>query len=378
MSTAKKVISEFAAVAGIAINGTQPWDIQVHDERLYKRVLHQGSLGFGEAYMEQWWDCQHLDEMIARVVRARLSEKIEHQGWLAVKLLLTKLLARTFFINQQSKNRAFIVGKRHYDIGNHLYRAMLDKNMVYSCGYWRHANDLDAAQLAKLRLVCEKLKLKPGQKILDIGCGWGSFAKFAAEHYGVSVVGLTISAEQAKLGQENCVGLPIEIRMQDYREINEPFDHIVSIGMFEHVGYKNYRTYFQVAHRCLKEEGLFLLHTIGSNKSTTKGDDAWINKYIFPNGQLPSMVQISSAHEDLFILEDLHNFGADYDKTLMAWFANFDRHWATLKTHYDERFYRMWRYYLLSCAGSFRARVNQLWQLVFAKRGVLGGYDSIR
>ena len=378
MSIAKKIFTELVASADVNINGSKSWDIQVHDERLYKRVLYQGSLGFGEAYMDQWWDCQQLDQMIARIIGARLHQMIERRGWLAIKLALAKLnFIQAFLVNQQSKKRAFIVGKKHYDIGNDLYRAMLGKSMVYTCGYWRHADSLDAAQLAKLRLVCDKLNLKSGQKVLDIGCGWGSFAKFAAENYGVSVVGITISADQMKLGKEYCAGLPIEIRMQDYRDVNEPFDHIVSLGMFEHVGYKNYRTYFEVAHRCLKDDGLFLLHTIGNNTSRTKGD-AWVNKYIFPNGQLPSMAQISRAHEKLFILEDLHNFGAYYDKTLMAWFHNFEQNWSELKADYDERFYRMWKYYLLTFAGTFRARYIQLWQLVLAKRGLPGGYYSIR
>ena len=378
MSSSKEIITQLIALAGITINGSQRGDPQVHDERLYRRILHQGSLGFGEAYMDGWWDCPHIDEMIFRIVREQLSEKIKHMGLVAVKLLLNKLnFVDAFLINQQSKKRALIVGTHHYDIGNDLYKFMLDKNMVYTCAYWKNANSLDEAQLAKLKLVCDKLNLKPGQKILDIGCGWGSFAKFAAEHYGVSVIGITISAEQAKLAEERCAGLPVEIRMQDYRDVNGEFDHIVSLGMFEHVGHKNYRTFFKVVNRCLKEDGLFLLHTIGNSISAKKGDP-WLDKYIFPNGQLPSIAQIGATCENVFILEDLHNFGADYDKTLMAWFHNFDQHWDELKANYDDRFYRMWQYYLLSCAGSFRARDVELWQLVLSKKGLVGGYQSIR
>lgn len=378
MAVAKDVIIQLIESAGITINGTDACDPQVHDERLYKRILHQGSLGLGEAYMDGWWDCASIDELIARIVREQLNEKIKHMGWSAIKLLFSKLnFIDAFLINQQSKQRALIVGKRHYDIGNNLYKAMLDKNMVYTCGYWKEANSLDEAQLAKLKLVCDKLSLKPGQKVLDIGCGWGSFAKFAAKHYGVDVVGITISAEQATLAKKDCAGLPIEIRMQDYRDVTEQFDYIVSLGMFEHVGYKNYATYFKVANRCLKDDGLFLLHTIGSSISVKQGEP-WLNKYIFPNGQLPSLAQISTACEKLFIIEDLHNFGADYDKTLMAWFDNFEQCWPRLKANYDERFYRMWKYYLLSCAGGFRSRDIELWQLVLSKKGVLGGYQSIR
>jgi cyclopropane-fatty-acyl-phospholipid synthase len=176
-----------------------------------------------------------------------------------------------------------------------------------------------------------------------------------------------------ELGRERCKGLPVEIRLQDYREVNEPFDHIVSLGMIEHVGSKNYRTYMQTAHRCLKDDGIFLLHTIGSNRSV-RTTDPWIEKYIFPNSQLPSIRQLALASEGLFVMEDWQNFGVHYDKTLMAWYQNFDAGWDELKSTYSERFYRMWTYYLLSCAGSFRARKNQLWQIVFSKQGISGGF----
>jgi cyclopropane-fatty-acyl-phospholipid synthase len=378
MSVAKDVIIELAKSAGITLNGDHPWDIQVHNDGLYKRVLHQGSLGFGEAYIEGWWDCAAIDQMICQLMRAKLDEKIKGMGFNAFKLFLSKLnIIEAMFLNRQNKKRALIVGKQHYDIGNDLYQAMLDQRMVYTCAYWKNANNVDEAQEAKLKLVCDKLNLQPGQSVLDIGCGWGSFAKYAAENYGVSVVGITISAEQAALAEQHCQGLPIEIRLQDYRDVKQQFDHIVSLGMFEHVGYKNYTEYFKVAHRCLKESGLFLLHTIGNNVSVKRGDP-WIDKYIFPNGQLPSLAQITTTCEPYFMVEDLHNFGADYDKTLMAWFANFQTHWPELQKNYDERFYRIWQYYLLSCAGSFRSRDIQLWQLVLAKTGVPGGYQSIR
>jgi len=280
-------------------------------------------------------------------------------------------------VNLQTPSRAFKVGEQHYDVGNDLYAAMLDKRLVYTCGYWKAAQTLDEAQEAKLDLVCRKLGLKAGQRVLDIGCGWGSFAKFAAEKYGVHVVGVTISKEQIALGQKLCEGLPVELRFQDYRDVNEQFDHIVSLGMFEHVGIKNYRTYMEVAARCLKDDGLLLLHTIGNNTSNTAGD-AWISKYIFPNSILPSAAQITKAYEDIFVMEDWHNFGAYYDLTLMAWFQNIDRAWPQLKDKYNDRFYRMWKYYLLSCAGSFRARRIQLWQIVLSKKGVPGGYQPIR
>lgn len=276
----------------------------------------------------------------------------------------------------QSKSRAYEVGKRHYDIGNDLYKAMLDKRMAYSCGYWRTAKTLEQAQEAKLDMACKKLGLKKGMRVLDIGCGWGSFVKYAAEKYGVKCVGITVSKEQVKFARDVCKGLPVEIRLQDYRNLNEKFDRIISIGMFEHVGYKNYRPYMKLVNNCLKPDGLFLLHTIGGNVSTSS-TDPWINKYIFPNSMLPSAKQVASAYEKLFVLEDWHSFGDDYGKTLMSWFRNFKKNWWQIKDNYNGRFYRMWEYYLLACAGSFRSRRNQLWQIVFSKKGVKGGYHSI-
>ncbi len=357
--------------ADIKINGQRSWDITVHNPALYARVLRDGSLGLGEAYMEGWWDCSALDEFFFKLLRSETGGQVGLNWRLMWDFMKAKL------INLQSRSRSTQVGKRHYDLGNDLFKAMLDNRMIYSCAYWPKARSLDQAQEKKLDLICKKLDLKPGMKVLDIGCGWGGFARYAAEKYGVEVVGITISKEQVAHGQDYCKDLPVAIRMQDYRNLNEIYDRIVSVGMFEHVGTDNYKTFMDIAARCLKDDGLFLLHTIGGNSSTTI-PDAWINTYIFPNGMLPSMKQITEAAEGTFIIEDWHNFGPDYDKTLMAWFDRFDKSWPMLKSHYDERFYRMWKYYLLSCAGLFRARGAQLWQIVLSKKGKLGGYLPVR
>ena len=271
----------------------------------------------------------------------------------------------------------FVPAEVHYDLGNDLFRATFDSRLTGSCGYWKDAADLDTAQEAKHDLVCCKLGLKPGARVLDIGCGWGAFMKFAAERYGAECVGVTVSKEQVARGRELCAGLPVEFRLSDYREVTGEFDHLVSMGMFEHVGYKNYDAYMRVAERCLQDDGLFLLHTIGSNY-TTHNIDVWLDKYIFPNGVLPSVAQLGAAMEHRFVMEDWHNFGADYDKTLMAWFEKFDANWKQLEPRYGARFYRLWKYYLLSCAGAFRARRIQLWQLVLSRRGRVGGYVSVR
>jgi len=371
LKNARALVEEALAKADIRINGSRPWDIQVFDERLYGRLVREGSLGLGESYMDGWWDAPRLDEFFAKVLAADLEE--ENFG----RLKRLFLSVGQVLLNPQRRSRAYRIGEQHYDIGNDLYQVMLDKRLVYSCAYWREARNLDEAQEAKLDLTCRKLRLAPGQHVLDIGCGWGSFAKFAAERYQVSVTGVTVSREQMSLGQELCAGLPVDLQFRDYRDITGTYDHIVSIGMFEHVGYKNYRTYFQVAARHLKDEGLFLLHTIGRNTST-RTLDPWFEKYIFPNSMIPSAAQIAKAVEGLFVIEDWHNFGPHYDKTLLAWFENFHRGWESLRPKYGERFYRMWKYYLLSAAATFRTRKNQLWQIVLSKRGVPGGYESVR
>ncbi len=373
-SGSKKVIADLLAAADITINGSRPWDIKVLNEDFYDRVFRYGTLGVGEAYMDGWWECEKPDEFFFRAFRGSLEEKVKN--W---RTAIHVLKATVF--NYQKKSRAAEVAERHYNLSNELYEYMLGKMMAYTCAYWPHAKNLDEAQNAKLDLICKKIGLKPGMKILDLGCGFGSFMKFAVEHYNVSAVGVNLSKEQVRFGREWCKGLPIEFQLIDYREAKGMFDRVISIGLTEHVGYKNYRSLFEVANRALVDDGLFLLHTIGSNESHA-ATDPWITKYIFPNGMLPSIQQLSGAMEKSFIIEDLHNFGADYDKTLMAWFENFKKHWPELQkndpTNYDERFYRMWTYYLLACAGMFRARRGQLWQFVLSKKGVLGGYTSVR
>ena len=369
MSKFKTTVAELLESDDIRINGQRPYDIQVHNDDFYARVLSGGTLAFGESYMDGWWDCDALDQLAVRLLSAHLDKKVKATN---PSVLLTFLSAYLF--NTQSKGRAYIVGEKHYDMGNNLFSLMLDKRMNYSCAYWRHAKDLDQAQVDKMDLICRKMHLKPGMKVLEIGCGWGGFAKYTAENYEVNVYGITISKEQEQYAKESCKGLDVSFELKDYRELNTQYDRIISIGMFEHVGYKNYRTYMKVAHRCLKDDGLFLLHTIGRN-SSVQATDSWINKYIFPNGMTPSANQISAAIEDLFVIEDWHSFGQDYDKTLMAWHENFQNNLSKLKDSYDERFQRMWQYYLLMCAGSFRARRNQLWQLVLTKNGIRGGYE---
>ncbi|HEY7956183.1 MAG TPA: cyclopropane fatty acyl phospholipid synthase [Polyangia bacterium] len=364
-------VASAVAPAGITIDGPEPWDPQVRDPRFVRRMLLDGTVGVGESYVDGQWECAALDELTARLLGARAV-----RGFSLTRPEVTQALASRLW-NRQSRSRARASIESHYDRGDALYRAMLGRTMVYSCGYWPAARDLDEAQEAKLELACRKLQLEPGLRVLDIGCGWGAFARHAAERYRVRVVGVTVSPAQAASARALCRGLPVEIRLKDYRDLDEPFDRIVSIGMFEHVGARNHDTFFRVAHRCLKPGGLFLLHSIG-NLTTATSTDPWIDRYIFPGALLPSARQIARAIEGRFVLEDWHNFGADYDRTLRAWHDNFEAAWPTLAAlgdpRFDERFRRTWRFYLLTCAGSFRSRHNQLWQLVLSKGGVPGGY----
>ena len=357
------VINKLFLKSGVTINGNKPFDIQVHNSDFYNKILSKWSLGLGESYMDGDWDCAQLDECINLLLKKDLNDSV--RGIAKFRLCIEYLRAK--LINLQSKSRAFQVGKAHYDVGNDLFKKMLDPHMMYSCAYWEHASDLNVAQEHKLKMICEKLELKRGEKLLEIGCGWGGLAAYAARNYGTEVLGITISKEQQLLAQERCKNLPVKIELIDYRDLSGNFDKIVSVGMFEHVGEKNYREYFKNAHRLLKDDGLFLLHTIGSDITIAR-TDPWIDTYIFPNGKIPSPIEITKNIDRLFLIEDWHNFGPDYDKTLVAWYKNFEANWQELSEKYSQRFFRMWKYYLLGCAGFFRSRQGQLWQIILSKR----------
>ena len=365
-------LKDILALADIKINGNNAWDIKVKNDNFYRKVLAQGSLGLGESYMDGWWECDDLDELFFKILKAELEHKI-------IPLKLLYMVFKSKLLNLQSKKRSSRDVGYHYNLGNILFQNMLDKHMTYSCAYWKNANTLDQAQEAKLKLICDKIYLKSGMTLLDVGCGWGSLMKYAAQNYGAKCIGITLSQDQVELGSKLCEGLPIEIQLKDYRDISGEYDRIVSVGMIEHVGSKNYKTFFKIINNCLKDDGLFLLHTIGTLNPKTANADPWTNKYIFPGGELPTAQRIAKAAEGLFVMEDWHNFGIDYSKTTKAWFENFNRNWEKIKSeNYDERFYRMWKYFLLSQSGAFRARRNHLWQIVFSKHGVQEGYASVR
>ena len=365
MSRAQHVLSDLLAIADIQVDGPRPWDIQVHDARFFGRVLASGTLGFGESYMDGWWDCEALDEMCCRAVRARIDQRF------AFRLPNLWALLTALVVNQQTIRRSRKVGRVHYDLSNDFFEAMLDPNMQYSCALFAEGEDLAAAQLRKIEWICQRLRLRPGLRLLDIGCGWGGLARYAARQYGCQVVGITISREQFQYAQRWCRGLDVDIQLRDYREkITGRFDRVVSIGMVEHVGHKNYRTFFQTAADSLGEDGLFLCQGICNNVAR-RHTDPWIERYIFPNSILPSASRLVRAAETVFVLEDIKNIGPNYDPTLLGWNKNFERSWPRFADRYGERFRRMWRFYLLSCAGAFRARSLQVFSMLFSKTAVL-------
>jgi len=382
-NSAEGQLSNILQPAGIVINGENSWDPQVQDPRTYQRILRDGHLGIGESFMDKWWDCASLDELVCKIISNEIQTKIRTTPSLIANIVIAKI------INMQSPKRSREVAERHYDLPVELYRSFLDENMQYTCGYWKNTDSLDDAQIQKMDLIARKLMLEPGMTVLDIGCGWGQLANHMAEKYGAEVTGITISNEQLAFAQST--HHKPKYVLKDYRDTENlgQFDRITAVGMIEHVGYKNYRPFMKVVRSLLKNDGMFLLHTIGDTKSSVTGNP-WLNKYIFPNGMLPSEEYLDEATKGLLVKEDSHSFGPDYDKTLMAWFDNFNKNWPSLegqlidasqpsRGYYDERFYLMMKYYFLTCAGSFRSRkVMQLWQNVYSKNGIVGGYEVIR
>lgn len=369
MSSYRATVEPLFKAAGIGFDGQAPHDLVIHDQRFFQRFLRDGTLGLGESYVDGWWDCERVDEMMSKLAGAKLKKQFALNRTVVLQTLKAKLF------NEGRRDRAKQAISYHYDIGNDLYELMLDERMVYTCAYWAHATDLATAQRHKMELVCKKLQLKPGMKVLDIGCGFGSFAKYAAQNHGVEVTGITISKEQLAYAEQSCKGLPVKFQLVDYRDVQGTFDRVLSIGMFEHVTYKNHRKYFETVERVLADDGLTLVHTMGRFDSVVRPNDQFITRYVFPNTQVPSVAQIGEAIDSLLTIEDWESFGPYYDRTLMAWLENFDATWPKLQGKYDERFRRLWRYYLQIFAGWFRARLLQLWQIVMSKTGIPGGYQ---
>jgi len=373
----KEIIQRYLDMAGITLNGDKPYDMRIHNEEAYRRILRDGSIGLGETYMEGWWDCDRLDEFAYYMTKADVGGKFKYN----LKFKLKALLPRLF--NMQTLRLSRRVSDQHYDIDNELYEYMLGPTMSYTCAYWKNAKTLDEAQLNKLDLECRKLYLKPGETVLDLGCGWGGFSLYAAKHYDVKIVAVNIAKNNIDYLNANKGDLPIETYVCDYRNVDKynprkkKFDKVLAVGMLPHVGYKNHRMLFEVMRGNLKDEGLAFIHSVGSNITMHRADP-WTDKYIFPNGVAPSIRQIGTALERLFIMEDWHNYSRDYDYTLSAWHDNLSKHWELLSERYDKKFYLMWKYFLLFCAGMYRARGLQLWEFVLSPYGVPDGYVAVR
>ncbi|MCY3880195.1 MAG: cyclopropane fatty acyl phospholipid synthase [Rhodobacteraceae bacterium] len=361
----RKRFGELLEYADVRIDGDRPWDLQVNREEVFARMFASGSLGLGESYVDGWWDCDRLDELMCRLSGAELKSRFRAGDIIHV---LHSLLVTIPYRRSDPDAE----GKVHYEQKRELYRCMLDKRMIYSCAFWENAKSLDEAQEHKLDLIARKLRLKPGMKILDIGCGWGGALHYLAEKYGVSGVAVTISPDQFAAASELYAGLPLEVRLQDYRAVSEQFDHSFSIDMLGHVGRRNYRKYLRTVRRQLHPGGLHLVQTAGSANRSVKADP-WVNRYIFPGSHIPSPKQIAEASEGVLVLQDWHNFTQDYDRTFMCWYENLSAAWEALGYDNDDRLFRMWRYYLLSFAGVFRSGVSQLWQITFSRDGASPG-----
>jgi len=369
--------SELLAEAGIRINGHNPWDLKIHHIDMLERTLAVGSLGLGESYMEGWWDCDRLDEFFYRVLSAGLDARVGQPGF-----WWTTLRQRVF--NLQSPTRAWMVGRQHYDLDHGLYAAMLDPNMAYSCGYWAYARTLEDAQEAKLELICRKLGLQKGMRLLDIGCGWGSLMRYAAQRYGVHCVGLTVSKEQAAWGTERCAGLPVRFELVDYRNFQpsggQPFDRVASVGMFEHVGLKNLRAYFDIVHRLLKPGGIALNHGITSSdvesRSVGMGAGEFIDRYVFPQGELPHLVTIGKAVSEVGLeIVDVESLRLHYARTLQLWSQGLERQLQKAAQWVPEKSLRIWRLYLAGCAYGFQHGWMNLHQILAVKPRDDGGHD---
>lgn len=350
-----------------------PLHLIIHDSNTYDRVVAFGTLGFCEAYMDGWWDEKHnnLVELIGLFHRSSVYAKAASNVTipLAIKVVKQRLKTLPLLIQNSRKNV-----QHHYDLGNDFYQRFLDPTMTYSCGYRIHETDsLEQMQLQKYELICRKLALHPGESLVDIGCGWGGMLIYAAERYGISGTGITLSVEQAKLAQERVEqkGLSdrIKIVIADYRELTGQYDKFVSIGMFEHVGKGNFATFMQKAFKLLTPDGVGLLHTIATQSDERNG--VWVDKYIFPGGYAPQLHELTKElWAAKLSLAHCENLKPHYAETMKRWADNLMNHQAeiaSLDQIYDDRFLRMWYLYLQSFEASFRYGGLHIYQLLFYK-----------
>lgn len=355
------------------VGSEPPIHLIIHNANTYDRILTFGALGFCEAYMEGWWDEENgqLFELLGLLNRNHVIDKARENITIPLILQVVKQRLKTLPILIQNSRKNV---QHHYDLGNEFYRIFLDPTMTYSCGYRLQETDsLEQMQLQKYDLICRKLELQPGESLIDIGCGWGGMLIYAAEHYGVSGTGITLSVEQARLAQERIEqrGLSdrIQILLKDYREVQGQYDKLVSIGMFEHVGKGNFMTFMQKSAELLTPQGIGLLHTITTESNERNG--AWVDKYIFPGGYAPQFHELTQAlWATKLVVAHCENLKPHYAETLKRWAQNFmgnRTQIAALDPAYDERFLRMWHMYLQSFEASFRYGNLQVYQLLFYK-----------
>lgn len=363
MNIYEPLAERMLSAADVRLDGARPWDLRVRDPRFYRKAVVQGSIGFGESYMDGWWDTGDLEELFARIIRVGLDRDRQfapvHLGY--------GLFTRLF--NNQTKSRARRVAERHYDFGNDLFFEFLGRYKNYSCGYYDGTDDLDEAQRRKMDLLCRKLGLRAGDRVLDVGGGWGEIARYMADHYGARVTSINISEEQMRFSREHCRGASVEIVKCDYRDLKGTYDKIAVIAMLTHVGHKNYRAFMEKAHACLAPGGTMIIESVGGNRSFSH-IDPWIDRYIFPGALIPSVAQFGRAFEGLFVVEDWHNFGPHYVKTLRAWNDRLQQAWPRLKDRYGgDRTRRMFEFFFRMASAAFRERDLQHWHIVLTRKG---------
>ncbi len=347
--------------ADVRIDGDRPHDIRVLDPRFYGDVLRRGSLGFGECYVRRWWDADDVEELAFRLIRSGVYSLSS-----AVPGLPRDL--RDMFANQQTRRLATRVADEHYSMGNDVFFAFLGGVRNYSCGIFDGDADLDAAQTRKLAKISSLLDLRPGERLLDVGGGWGELSRHAAAAHGCEVTHVNLSDEQIRHASALCTDLSVRVEKRDWRDVEGRFDKIAVIAMLTHVGPKNYRRFMQRMHDRLEPGGLMLIETVGTRHAAVRCE-AWLDKYIFPGGVVPTRRQILGAADGLFDETRFESSGEHYVQTLRCWQENFERNWTDLSSRYDEERRRIFNYFFQSIGGAFRAGYVDHWHILLRRTG---------
>lgn len=348
----KLTLTTLLREANIEPNGASPWDPQIKDERFYRTVLLRGSVGLGDAYLNGWWECADISGFILRIIKSGIHLRVPR-----VDIFLRRL--RFGLIDAQNRIRSKRVAELHYDEDPYIFEVMLGSTNSYTCARWKGVITLDAAQQQKMDLLCKKAGLSSGMTVLDIGSGWGGFLAYAAERYQVRGIGLTISKTQLDYARKRYGNLPVEFRLQDYRDFVGGVDAVVSICVIEHVGSDHYREYFQKVRETLtREDGFFAMQCILACDTQARMDP-WTEKHIFPNGILPTLERIENAVEGILHIVDREFFRDDYVRTFSAWYENLVRNKNAIIARCGVRYFRKYEYYLcLYIAGFGSGRID--------------------